>query len=390
MPRPRKPARLYLQPEQRDAAGRLVQRSTWIIRDGQRKRGTGCGPDERRQAEQRLAAYLAENHAPRPGVRHPAQIPVSDAINLYLTDVAPSLASSKEIGRRGKQILAFFGHKRLSDINGRLCREYAASRASPSAARRELEDLRAAINHHRKEGLCAEIVSVVLPPKPAPRERWLTRKEAAALIRAAWRYREVQKGEETDKRPRRHVARFVLVALYTGSRSGAICSAALGPAAGRAWVDLDRGVFYRRAAGERETTKRRPPVRLHGRLLAHLRRWARSQRFVVEWRGEPVRSIRKAFAAAVAEAGLGDEVTPHTLRHTAATWMMQAGVDLWQAAGFLGMTVETLERTYGHHHPDYQSGALRAFDRPMTVSVMHDGNEGTKRDSGRRNGSEDR
>ena len=32
-----------------------------------------------------------------------------------------------------------------------------------AAARRELEDLRAAINHHRREGLCSEIVSVVLP-----------------------------------------------------------------------------------------------------------------------------------------------------------------------------------------------------------------------------------
>jgi hypothetical protein len=27
----------------------------------------------------------------------------------------------------------------------------------------------------------------------------------------------------------------------------------------------------------------------------------------------------------VADAGLGDEVVPHTLRHTAATWLVQAG-----------------------------------------------------------------
>jgi hypothetical protein len=30
---------------------------------------------------------------------------------------------------------------------------------------------------------------------------------------------------------------------------------------------------------------------------------------------------------------------------------MQRGMDLWQAAGFLGMSVETLERNFGHHHP---------------------------------------
>jgi integrase len=52
-----------------------------------------------------------------------------------------------------------------------------------------------------------------------------------------------------------------------------------------------------------------------------------------------------------------DKVTRHTLRHTRATWLLQAGVDLWTAAGFLGMTVRTLERVYGHHCPDYQEQA---------------------------------
>lgn len=30
---------------------------------------------------------------------------------------------------------------------------------------------------------------------------------------------------------------------------------------------------------------------------------------------------------------------------------MQADVDKWEAAGFLGMSVEMLDRVYGHHHP---------------------------------------
>jgi hypothetical protein len=32
-----------------------------------------------------------------------------------------------------------------------------------AGARRELEDLRSAINHHRTEGLCSELVGVALP-----------------------------------------------------------------------------------------------------------------------------------------------------------------------------------------------------------------------------------
>jgi hypothetical protein len=37
---------------------------------------------------------------------------------------------------------------------------------------------------------------------------------------------------------------------------------------------------------------------------------------------------------------------------------MQAGVEPWQAAGFLGMTVEMLERTYGHHSPQVPEGRI--------------------------------
>src|SRR5580704_7306614 len=50
---------------------------------------------------------------------------------------------------------------------------YAAQRSTDAAARRELEDLRAAINHHRREGLCSQVVEVVLPPERPARERWL-------------------------------------------------------------------------------------------------------------------------------------------------------------------------------------------------------------------------
>jgi integrase len=126
------------------------------------------------------------------------------------------------------------------------------------------------------------------------------------------------------------------------------------------------GVFYRRAQGAPATKKRQPPVRLSDRLLAHLRRWQRlgiAERAVVEWNGKPVRSVRKAFAAAVKAGGLDDRITPHVLRHTAATWAMQQGGDVWQIAGFLGLTVETLERVYGHHHPDYQRDAADAVAR---------------------------
>ena len=42
---------------------------------------------------------------------------------------------------------------------------------------------------------------------------------------------------------------------------------------------------------------------------------------------------------------------------------MQSGADTWHVAGFLGMTVQTLERVYGHHHPDFMRSAVDALDR---------------------------
>jgi integrase len=121
---------------------------------------------------------------------------------------------------------------------------------------------------------------------------------------------------------------------------------------------------YRLAEGKRETKKRQPPVPIPPRLLAHLRRWRVKgiiRQHVVEWNGEPIKSVKTAFKSAVALAGLPGRVTPHTLRHTAATWLMQAGVDKWEAAGFLGMTVEMLDRVYGHHHPQHLKKAARSI-----------------------------
>jgi integrase len=366
MPRRSKGPRLWLRRAQYDRAGRLTHDAVWLIKDGQRRKSTGCGADDRRGAEAALAFYISTKHLAeaQAGVRPPAHIPIADVLALYGRDVAPKHSRPQETAQRIATLLGYFGEKFLSDINGAVCRAYVEHRGSSAAARRELEDLRAAINHHRREGLCSAIVEVVLPEASPARDRWLTREEAARLLWAAWRYCEVQKGKPTGRRSRRHIARFILLALYTGTRAGAVCGAALQPTVGRGWIDVARGVFYRRPEGERETKKRKPPVPLPPELHGHLRRWKRrGQQFAVEWRGGPVSSIKKAFRAVVADAGLGTDVTPHVLRHTAATWLMQAGTDPWEASGFLGMTVETLMSRYGHHHPDYLSGARSGFSR---------------------------
>jgi integrase len=73
---------------------------------------------------------------------------------------------------------------------------------------------------------------------------------------------------------------------------------------------------------------------------------------------------------AVRLAKLPGKITPHTFRHTAATWLMQNGVSMWRAAGFLGMSVETLDRVYGHHHPDFLSDAAAAMGRKPNQALV--------------------
>ena len=63
------------------------------------------------------------------------------------------------------------------------------------------------------------------------------------------------------------------------------------------------------------------------------------------------------------EAGLDPDVTPHIWRHSVATWLMQSGAEPFKAAGFLGMSVETLLRNYGHHHPDHSADVHSAMRR---------------------------
>lgn len=287
--------------------------------------------------------------------------------------------------------IEFLGHRRDRPTArhhqlDRLALVYAKHRGGAGGARRDLENLRAAINHHARQNLHRAVITVTLPPKGRARDRWLERSEAARLLWAAWRHREEQtihRGKnkgikiKTGKYTLRHLARFVLIGLYTGTRAAAIAAASPKREEGRAYVDLRAGIYYRLARGKRATNKRQPPAPLPDRLLAHMRRWVDKKIITtcfVEWNGKPVKSVKNAFARAVEVAGLDltdGNVTAHTLRHTAATWLMQRGVDPWEAAGFLGMSVKVLIETYGHHHPNHMRGAADAITRKArTPSVL--------------------
>ncbi len=141
-------------------------------------------------------------------------------------------------------------------------------------------------------------------------------------------------------------------------------------------------IYHGRGRDERKTKKRRPPAKIAYRLRPNLLRWWRLDaalatalrqsgatgpaaavpHVVHRPDGRPLTGkIKTAWMGILADAGLGPDVVRHSLRHTAATWTMQNGTDLWKAAGWLTMSVEMLEEKYGHHHPDFQDEPAAAF-----------------------------
>jgi integrase len=328
MPRPSKGARLFKR-RARYKGRKLVAQSVWIIKDGGKHIATGCvaGPAETkppREAEQALSDYIAKKYQPERRRRDIEEIDCADVLSIYLADAGEAGNEFDDLNARISRLNEFWGGKVLATVNSHQCDEYVKHRGNRGGSRRDLETFRAAINHHANQGFHRGIVRVSLPPKGEPRDRWLTRDEAAALIWHCWRYREKQtvhsgkgKGRPvfTAKRPLRHVARFILIGIYTGTRASAIATASPYPEHGRSFVDLERGIFYRKQIGKRATKKRQTPAPVPPRLLAHMHRWARLRLIAqcfVEFNGKPVASVKKGFRSAVGLAGLSGKVTPHT------------------------------------------------------------------------------
>jgi integrase len=388
MPRPSKGPRLYF----RKAIG------LWVILDGKLERRTGFAREQESEASGALAQYLASKHKSTVGAHDPKLVLVTDVVDFYLDQKDPGEGADERAKKLYSDTILltdrlneWWGTKALSDVRASTCKDYVRHRTgqtnrrgggkpiSAGTARRELEVLRAAIGVYHAEYVLDAVPVVTLPDKSPRRERYLTRREAAEGLLAVLGWRKgadghFAKAPETGgsrrliRRRRRHVGRFMILGFYTGTRHTAMVRARWVPSLHEPWVDVERGLFYRRGSQERETDKRQPPVRLPPRLLAHMRRWRRLDiergiTHVVHCDGEPLSSkLRTAWEGMRDDAGLGADVTPHILRHTSATWVMQGGMPTKDAADYLGMTEDVLRAHYYHFHPDFQAEAGDAFE----------------------------
>jgi integrase len=344
MPNSQKPARLWLR-KRKDGSPAI-----WVILHGGRQHGTGCAALEVAEAETALQTFIAENRTPDIRQRDFARIPCADVLSLYL-DSLPDNSSRPTRMIHIANLDGFWGDKMLDAVTSTNCRAYVAYRpVKPATARLELKTLQTAINHWHRESPLSAVPRVTLPAPAPPKERVLNRREVAALLRAC------RKPRDNNQVMAAHVARLIRLCLATGSRSGAMLALSWMPQLKGGWIDVENGIIYRRAAGEANSSKRRPPTVLPENDRRMCQRWKaldakKAITSVIHFHGSPVKKLRRSWTAIVKAAGLAGDVTPHTLKHTAVTWMVMDGMPMLTISRITGTDVVTLEKVYAHYMP---------------------------------------
>lgn len=347
MPRPRAEAPTYTL--ERRGASYSVR---WW--DGKRSCRVSCRTSDRAEAERFLADFKAGAGAIVP----PATVTVAAILDGY-EGHRSKRSHSTTLEGAVKTLKRHIGPLTADLLTGEIVERYQADRRKEgpggAAAKyrkrprplsngtliRELGVLRRALAWATEQNppWLARAPHVERPEAPAGRERWLSRPEAARLLHAA-------------EAP--HVALFIALALHTAHRSGAVLSLTWDRVSlERKTIDMGSGV------GKKRRTRHLP---INDDLMLHL--VAASDRattqWVIEFRGSPCASVKTGFRAAVKRARLKD-VTPHILRHTAVTWMMQANVSVEKISQYAAMSEEMVRRRYGHHSPEWMREASEAL-----------------------------
>ena len=177
--------------------------------------------------------------------------------------------------------------------------------------------------------------------EPEGRVRWLTRAEAQRLIQCAG-----QLGPRAA-----HLPELIALAVHTGMRKGEL----LGLEWGR--VDPINRLIYLEAAHTKTQQRRSIPLNQPALAALAVCRARSTGRFVFGG----VKDVKNSFAHACQLAGIED-FRFHDLRHTFASWLVQAGAALPEVRDLLGhRSIEMTER-YAHLAPERLRGAVARLE----------------------------
>jgi integrase len=312
---------------------------------GRRKRER-IGPDKKlaevvlkkRKVEIAEGKYLDKRTVPR--------CSFSELADLYLEWAQVNHRGYVGTRSRVEHFRRAFGSHQLREITPFTVDDYVSKRAAlrkPATVNRDLVVLRHMFQKAREWGKALE--NPVSHQKPLRAEnrrlRYLSQEEITRLLDAA----------DGILRP------LLVVALHTGLGRGELFSLT--------WQDVDvkQGVIrvLHTKNGERREIPMTDTLRA---TLQQLPRHLASDHVFPGKTGQGLVDIRKRFHRALKHAGIEGFVF-HDLRHTFASHLVMAGIDLVTVKEFMGHKDLKMTLRYAHLAPDYKRAAIERLDTSM-------------------------
>ena len=264
----------------------------------------------------------------------------------YRANRRPRSAERHETSYRAMR--STFGHVRLSDITPlaleRYKRQRKADGVSEATINRELAFMKNLFTKAVEWGKATEnpVKKVRLYREQNARTRYLTEDEEARLLAFCG----------PQLRP------LVITALHTGFRATELRSLT--------WTDVEinRRMITVRAGYAKNGEARSVPI---NQLLTDILKSVKLannqyERVFCTRDGTPYRSFRTAFERAVRKAGIAD-FTFHDLRHTFASRVVMAGVDLPTVKELLGHRDISMTMRYTHLSSDHKQAAVGKLEQ---------------------------
>ena len=281
---------------------------------------------------------------------------LTELLDRYISEHAARRANYRRELTSVRNLKAFFGNPTLDHVTPKRIVAYKNHRYSdgvkPATINRELATLKKAFNLARREWeWCTDnpVCRVSMEQEHNTRDRWLTVYEEQRLLHAAAPW----------------LRELMLFALHTGMRQGEILSLTW------AGVDLFRRTVtvFKSKNGERRT------IPLNGTVLDLLKQKYALRHPETDWvfpSQEQTRldanNVGRSMRLLLHKVKITD-FHFHDLRHTCATRMVQAGVDLYKVQRLLGHKSPIMTQRYAHHYPESLRSGVDALDAGQAVST---------------------
>lgn len=317
------------------------RREVWEVRwteksdAGPRSRTISTGIKDRGaefEAQVFKQEYITQQRVADLGGQEPR---IRDILRHYEADA--KLRGVQRVSSIVKRVDSALGPFRLSVLTSEdISIAMGSRKISPASVRVELGYLKAAIKYAHKTGFLDKDINVVISmPKVGQRRLQFLNEEEENLLYAR------ACGLSIGEKRLTKLTKFIAIGLDTGARREAIL--------GLTWdrVDFDKLTIDFRVPGRALTKKRRAVHPINSRLLPLLKRAYKERKredknLVVG--GIDISRRWREFIATTPHPWM----TPHHMRHTYATLMLTAGVDIAHVAELLADSPVTVWRVYSH------------------------------------------